>query len=391
MKINLTLFAVLTSVIVFAQKKELKLAKNAFTILQYNKVNTNLNKVKPLLKNLKPAEQSLYYLLRGKTIAVTNKEGDLKRYKNAINAFNKVIETESKANIFRNRKEAKAGKIEIAGKIEESAIKAQQEKSYDKATEIYQYLYNSNKKDTIQLFKAAANAVNNKNYDLALKHYNKLAKLGFTGIAPVYQATNVATGKVDVISSKKDMDQLVEQRRYAHPKTSLSKSKKGEITKNIALIHYSRGDIAKAEAAFVKAKADNPNDSYIKEVESQMFVSLANDLSKSGDNEKAIERYKKALALTPKNVVINQNIAAILIAKDQDFVAKMNTLTRSKADRVIYKEYEAKRKANFTEASKYLEAYLAVKENKNIASSLLQIYTNIQSPKAAALKAKYGL
>jgi len=365
-------------------KKELKIAKNSIAIRQYNRAALNLSKVEPQLEIIPSSEKYLYYLIKGEIVTATNKENSLEKYKEALSLYVKAQKNQ-------NSEEVKNEKVFVASKIEAIALEAQQAKSYDKAAEIYEYLYNNDKTDTLQLFNAAGNAVNDKNYDLALKHYNKLIELGFTGIAPVYQATHAGTGRVDIISSKEDMDELVKQKKYAHPKTTLSTSQKGGITKNIALIHYSRGNISKAEAAFAKAKADNPNDDYIKDIESQMFVDIANDYSKQGDKKKAIESYKKALALKPNSTIINQNIAAVLIGKDQGFVAKMNSLSTSKADQIIYKEYQEKRKANFTEASKYLEAYLAVKEDKNIANSLLQIYTNIKSPKADALKAKYGL
>ena len=104
-----------------------------------------------------------------------------------------------------------------------------------------------------------------------------------------------------------------------------------------------------------------------------------------------MEIYKKALVGSPKNAGIHQNIASIILERDKGFVEKLNSLTTSKEDRVTYKEYESKRKANFEEAAKHLEHFLEiVPDNKTIANSLYQIYSNTKNPKAAEVKAKYG-
>lgn len=389
---KITIFALLMTSSLLAQKKELKLAETSITIRNFNVARNNLNKVKPNLEKLNAVDKSRYHLYTGQVLAFDKKRANLGNFKKAINEFNKVLEVEKKSKKFKNTKIAKGEITHTLSQIEQLAYEANTAKNHDKAIGLFKFLYNKNPKDTIHLFNAAANAVNAKKYDAALKDFNKLLKLGFTGIAPVYKAKSVSTGKEEFFKTKEAMDKEVSKKKYVNPETSLSKSLKGEITKNIALIYFSKGETEKAEAAFAKAKAENPNDKYLQEIEAQLFVDTANKYLKEGKKEEALEIYKKALEGNPKNAAIHQNIASIILERDKGFVEKLNSLTTSKEDQVIYKEYEAKRKANFEEAAKHLEHFLEiVPNNKTIANSLYQIYSNTKNPKAAQVKAKYGL
>jgi len=394
MKIKLTILTLLTTFSFVAQKKELKNAQTSMILRKYGAVRKDLDKIRPKLNKMNGIDKSKYHLLTGQYFAYNSAKANLENYKKALKSFNTVLEIEKKIKRFPNSKKARTDKLYTLDRIEKNAIEAQNAKEHIKAMGLYKFIYDQNKKDTVQLYRAAANAVNGKKYDVALKHYNKLLEVGFTGIAPVYSATDVATGKIDVFENKKTMDKFIKEKKYAYPKVTLSKPLRGEITKNIALIYYSQGDSAKAEAAFAKAKADNPNDTYIGEVESQMLVQIASDYSKEGKNEEALKVYKKALKGSSSNNagVINQNIASLILQKDIEYVNKLNSLTTSKSDKIIYKEYEEKRKNNFIEAAVYLENFLKIKpDNKVIAKSLYDIYTNVGNPKASQIKAKYGL
>jgi len=57
--------------------------------------------------------------------------------------------------------------------------------------------YSVNKKDTSDLYYAAGNAVNAKNFDKALEYYKTLMNIGYTGIKKEFVATNLETGEVE--------------------------------------------------------------------------------------------------------------------------------------------------------------------------------------------------
>ena len=78
-----------------------------------------------------------------------------------------------------------------------------------------------------------------KSYDRALKLYEELKRLGYTGIQKEYFATNVETGEEEEVLDENTRDLYVKAKSHIKPGERLTDSKKPEIVKNVALIYVS--------------------------------------------------------------------------------------------------------------------------------------------------------
>ena len=109
-------------------------------------------------------------------------------------------------------------KVEGAYKTEITALKqnmtngiltkgnsAYEAKDYSSASKYFEHAYKMSKKDTLYLYYAAATAVNVQEYDRALKLYEELKSLNYTGIEKQYFAINKETGEEEVMY-KIDLD-----------------------------------------------------------------------------------------------------------------------------------------------------------------------------------------
>jgi len=83
--------------------------------------------------------------------------------------------------------------------------------------------------DTLYLFNSASVAVLAKDYNKALKLYENLMAIGYTGIAEEFYATNVETGEEQSFPSLILRDASVSSGTYDNSRNVKTKSKASEI------------------------------------------------------------------------------------------------------------------------------------------------------------------
>ena len=111
--------------------------------------------------------------------------------------------------------------------------------------------------------------------------------------------------------------------------------------------------------------------------------------AEGGDNEHAIIYYKKAIELNPEYADAYNNMAVLILDKDQKIIEKMNALGTSAADNKKYDEYKLQRLDVYKEAIPYLEKANELKPNIYSARTLMNIYSAINDmPKFKEMKAK---
>jgi len=409
MKTNLLSVALsFASIVAIAQKKEIKDAGKAVDKGSYAEAKSYLSQAEPMLSQANDNYKTDYYLYKGQAFLGTGENSSLSDLMTASEAFKKAKEMGSD--------KAEDGLASVTNALVQSAINDQNTENYSEAAKKLYAGYQMNNQDTLYLYYAASNAVNAKEFDTALKYYESLKELGYSGVETQYIAVNKETNEEEIMN-KAQRDIMVKSGDYIKPEDRVTEDKTGEIAKNIALIYIEKGDNDKAIAAINDAKAANPNDVNLLQAEANMYYQMGDKakykaimeeiLSKDsknptlyynlgvtayemGDNKAAVEYYKKALELNPKMTEARLNIAAAILAKEAGIVEQMNGLGMSKADTKKYDELAEERKQVYSEALPFLEQVIE-NDPKNVDAirTSMNIYYQLgENEKAEALKAK---
>ena len=156
--------------------------------------------------------------------------------------------------------------------ILESAIALGKQNKYTDASKLLYNLYLMDKKNPDNLFYAASYAVNGEDFDNALKYYQELKAINYTGVSTAYYASEITTGKEQPFGSKAERDKAVSLKLYDKPREEKLPSRKSEIYKNIALILVQKGKIEEAKAAYADAIRENPTDTSLQIGEANLHL-----------------------------------------------------------------------------------------------------------------------
>ncbi len=404
----LTIALSFLTLVVIAQKKEIRDAGKAIEKGSYAEAKTLLTQAEPNLSEANSNYQEDFYLYKGQAYLGTGENTPVADLMTAAEAFKKAMELGSD--------EAADGLASLTNSLVQSAIKDQNAEKYDKAAEKLYAGYQLNNNDTLYLYYAASNSINAGDYNTALKYYEELKGLGYTGIETQYLAVNKQTGEEEVMS-KVQRDLMVKSGEYLNPEDRIVPSKEGEIAKNIALIYMDQGKNDKAIAAIDAAKLANPDDISLLQSEADLYYKLGDKekyralmeaiVEKDPNNptlyynlgvtsyevgnvEAAIKYYNKALELNPKLTEARLNIAAAILSGESAIVEQMNGLGLSKADTKKYDELAEQRKGLYKKALPYLEKVMEHNpKNVEALRTTMNIYYQLgESEKAAVLQEK---
>lgn len=425
--------AVLVSVSSFAQKDELKKLKkiydkeepNANDLVEYK---ANLDKLAPLATE--EGDKVYYNFYKANVpsleIALLGAAPSPAQLAKVFNA--KAISELATAYTATLDYEKKTGKKVFTDDIIQeintykpilinTAVSLGEAKKNKEASDILYSVYLLDKKDQDKLFYAASYAVNAQDYASALKYYNELKTLNYSGESMLYWATNKTTRKEETFTTKQERDIFIKGGTHEKPRDEKGESKRGEIYKNIALILVEDGKIGEAKAAVADARATSPDDTslilteadlYLKTNDVEMYKRLVNEaIAKDPNNadlvynlgvisgnanklEEAEAYYKKALAINPNYFNANVNLAELKLRADEKLVNEMNKLGTSEKDNKRYDVLKAERDKNFKSALPYLEKAVELEPNNEGAKkTLLSVYGALEmTEKAKALKAK---
>lgn len=397
----LVVAALLLTVMSYSQKKELRQASKQIESGSFVEAKNTLATIEGSIASANDEQQAEYYLYRGQAhMGSSNKsEEDLV---NAAASFKKVIEIESGG----KEKFSEQAKEEIQNlvvRLVNTAIEDQNAERYDAASKKLYAGYTISKIDTAYLFYAAGNAMNAEMYDVAMKHYEELVDLGYTGIVKEYTAVDKETGEVEPFSSKEERDLMVLSGNYIRPSERMAESKRPLILRDLSAIYVDKGEVEKAKKMIADAKKESPDDISLVRAEAnlalqlddmktynalmqkvvdsdpnnpELFYNLGVSSASIGETEKAIEYYKRALELDPDYHNAKVNMAVLILEREDAIIEEMNTLGTSAADNKRYDELRDKREAMYNEAIPYLESALQTQpDNVNIARTLMNIYS----------------
>ncbi len=399
------------SAISFGQKKEIKKAEKAVKSNEYSEALTYLGEAEAMLGSADNDMKAEFYAVKGEAL-LGSAGSDFKKLKGAAEAFSTSISLNPKI-----ESEISEQLQNLRATLINGAIKDQNAQQYKMATDKLYTSYMVTKKDTSDLYFAAGNAVNGQDYDTAIKYYQMLLDLGYTGATNEFVATNKATGQVEAFETENIRNIAVKSGEFIKPESRVTESRKGEILRNMTLIYIERGDTEKAKALIKTARAENPDDVFLMRADADMSYKMGdnaryNELMEKivasdpenpelyfnlgisndqlGNQEKALEYYNKALELRPDYEAALINLAALKLSGEDKIVEEMNSLGNSAADNKRYDELKKQREQSYKEALPYLEKARAINpSNQNVLKYLMNIYSQIgEDAKYKETKAK---
>ncbi|WP_299391407.1 tetratricopeptide repeat protein [uncultured Gelidibacter sp.] len=384
----------------FAQKSELKDAEKAIKKNNYAEAKSAINAAEALIANADDKLKANFYILKGQAL-YANGTGSNADIDAAIESIEMVEKVEGANGKY--AKDVADLKQQMLASFVSKGTTALENKNYAASSSGFEKAYRLSSKDTVYLYYAAATAVNGQDYDNALKHYEKLKELGYVGVETEYVAVNKETGVEEPFPSKSLMDISVKAGSHITPMVRKTDSKKGEIVKNIALIYMTQGKDEKAIAAMKDARKANPDDASLIISEANMQLKMGNKdefkklieealvndpnnpellfnlgivSAEAGDTAAAKGYYEKALQLKPDYTDVHNNMAVLILSKEQALIEEMNALGSSAADNKKYDELKAERSKLYAEAVPYLETTLKLRPTDlQAAKTLVNIYS----------------
>ncbi len=389
------------STLTFGQKKEIKKAEKEIKSGNFTEAISVLKQAEGLIANTEEEVKAQYYLAKGEAY-MGEAGGDLDKLKIAAESLLKSKEVSPKGKYV---PKVDLAMINLRAALVNSAIEDQNSNKYSIAAEKLYTSYSVSKTDTSDLYFAAGNAVNAKDYDTALKYYKMLIDVDYTGIKKEYFATNKETNVEKSFDSKEEMNKGVKGGNFIKPRTTNSESKRGGVLRNMTLIYVSNGESEKAAKLIKQARKENPDDLALMNAEANLYYkagdmvkykAIINEViskdpnnpelyynlgvasKKNGEFDPAVEYYKKALELNPDYVEALINLADLMLSKDDAMIKEMNALGTSTADYNRYDELQEERNNLYKEALPFLERASNIRnENVDLINTLKNIYSQL--------------
>jgi tetratricopeptide (TPR) repeat protein len=393
----------LMSVMAFGQKKELRTAEKAIKKSEFAAALTTISSVDGMLETMDSKYKSNYYFLKAQAQVGKNE------YAAAADSFTDLFEYEIEIGKERYTEDAQPMLEALVQTVSNKAIEQYNAEDYASAKDNFYLTYKLSPKDTSFLFNAAISASLTKDYDLSLKHYKELKRVGYTGISTEYLAVNKETGQLQNLGTKSNRDTMVKIGQYITPTENVVESKYAEIVKNIGYILVNQGKTEEAIVALQEAREANPKDVnlilneaqlYIKLDQMDKFGALMEEAVKldptnptlffnlgvvnAGENkmDAAIKFYKKAIELKPDYGDAYMNLAVTMLAGEKALVEEMNK-NLSNFDK--YDALQEKQRVLYKTALPFLLKADGIKRTKGTVRTLLNIYDTLRMEKEADL------
>jgi tetratricopeptide (TPR) repeat protein len=318
--------ALLISVALFGQKKEIKKAQKAFVKGDVEKAKTFLSEAEVKLGEADLSTQIDFYVATGEITLADAGKTDYNKMKEAAAAFMKAQELDTEKSY---ESMIANGKDNVRVALFNSAVTDSQAKNFSKAGEKF-YLSYQVKQDTLDLYYAAGSMLNAKNYDLSLDYYQQLLEMDYTGIKKEYVALRIEDGKTVPFASEADRNSEMISGKFTKPGERMSESAKGDILKNVVLMLSSKGENEKAITLMKEARAENPTDLSLIRAEAEMVY-------KMGDMDRYNELMIEVLASDPDNPEVYYNIGVATAANGD----------KAKAIEYYKKSYSIKTRLSF--------------------------------------------
>lgn len=335
----------------FAQKDQIKEAQSLYDKGKTEDALAVLKKTEYLIVNASDSDKSDFFYLKGnvcKDLAAKNIDA-INNFAQASSAYQDILLYE---NDSRNYKYAFKANLALksmkstlvdgafsdykAGKFKESAAK-----SYE--------VYQIDRKDTLNLFNAAGAALNGKDYVSAIKYYEELKKMNYSGKGTVFFAINKKTKAEEAFISMSARESNIQAGLYEKPRNYSPPSRKEEILISLGYCYLERNDYVNAAKYYETDLQLNPNclDCCINlaYVKLQLKKDVLDQMNSLGNTPKEMKEYdklnaqkdeivksaipylKKALTIEPKNEEATKTLLGVY--RSLDMTKEYNALKSS--------------------------------------------------------------
>lgn len=327
MKKNLMMLSLLLvmNVGAFAQKDEIKEAQSYFDKGKNEEALETLKKIEYQILNAPDDVKTDYFFLKGnvyKELASKNIDA-ANNFALASASYQDVLLYENDSRVYRYAVKANLALKQMKSTLVDGAYNDYQAGKYkesaDKSFEVYQF----DKKDTLNLYNAASSSLTGKDYVAAIKYFELLKKINYSGKGLVYYATNKKTKVEEAFISLSARESNIKEGLYEKPRNVFPPSKREDIITALAFSYLERNDFSNAEKYYIEGIQVNQNciNCYINlaYVKMQLKRALIDKMSALGNTPKEMKEYdvldaqkdeivksaipylKKALVIEPKN------------------------------------------------------------------------------------------
>jgi tetratricopeptide (TPR) repeat protein len=334
---------VLINVGVYSQKSQIKDAQSLFEKGKSEEAIVILKKTEYLILNAPDEEKSDFYFLKGnvlKDLAVKNIDA-ANNFSDASQSYQDVILYENESGKYKFSVKANLALKDMKSKLVNGASQDFKAGNFKESAEKSYKVYLFDKKDTLNLYNAAAAYLNAKEYGSAIQYYEQLKKMNYSGNGIIYYATNKKTKEEDAFISPKARESYIQEGLYEKPRNEAIPSRKFDVNKNLAYAYLERRDFIKAEAVYNYLIELNPNfiDSYI-------------------------------------------NLAYLKLQSKKEITDKIDALGNSKKEMLEYDKLTAKKDDITRSAIPYLQKALSIEpKNPEVTKTLLGIYRSLDMTK----------
>ncbi len=241
-------------------------------------------------------------------------------------------------------------------------------KYFEKSLEVKEMEVFGGEIDTAVMFNVALTAQRIKEYDKAVEYYNKIISYNYGG-------GDVISLLAGCYKDMGDSDNYIKTLKEGFEKYPSNQALMGGI------INYYLIEAENAEEAFkylALARESEPNNPEFYSAEAHLY-------DKTGDTEKAIERYKKAIEIDPNFFEAYYNLGVLYFNEGVELTDEANKITDNKK----YEEAKTVADNKFMESLPYIEKSHELKpDDASIMSTLKTLYYRLKTTNPE-LESKY--
>ena len=399
--------------VAFGQKKEIKKAERAIKSEKGAEAVELIKQAEGMIGSADNAVKAQFYLVKAEAYIVkSNGKGfeDLKEAAEAMKMANQLEAEKAYADRMAvARQQLRVGLVGMA-------INEQKAGQFKGAAEKMYLNYTASPMDTSDLYAAADMARLGKDNETALKYFNQLMDMGYTGISKQYLSID-ENGAEQAWQTEDDRDRAVLLGGQKDGGERVTPSVKGDLLIKMASIYIEQGDNDRAKGVIQEARKLNPDDADLIRAEADiayklgdmskynelmeevieltpndptLFYNLGVSAGEIGESEKAIGYYQRAIELKPDFTEAYINTAFQILKPEGAIIEEMNNLGMSAADEKRYDELKEQRTQLYKDAVPYLEKAVELSpDNANLVRTLMNIYSQVgMDDKYKATKAK---